>query len=81
MSSPLFRTTLLAVLVSLLFSLAHCSHIELQTRSLNTNVANNPLSGISDFHPATIAALEAVDTNEDVAICLAIKNEYHELTE
>lgn len=81
MSSLPLRTTVLAVLVCLLFNLAHCSPIELQTRNPHTSVANHPISGISDFHPASIAAYEAGDTNEDVAICLAIKNEYHDLTE
>lgn len=56
----------------------HSRDQQLDTRS---NVPNHPVSGISDFQPSTIAPYSAGDTNEDIALCLAIKDEYHDVTE
>lgn len=47
-----------------------------QQLSARSNVPNHPVSGISDFTPSSIAPYSVGDTNEDVAICLAIKDEY-----
>lgn len=78
-------TTALIVLTTLLSTLALGSPLHVHSRDhqldRRSNVPNHPISGISDFEPSTIAPYSSGDSNEDVAICLAIKDEYHDVTE
>ena len=74
-------TLALALPAAVMISIAQASPFLLQDLSPRGKVPNHPVSQISDFTPSAIAQYEAGDTNEDVAICLAIKDEYHMLTE
>ena len=79
--SQLTTTLAVALSAAVMVPIAQASPFVLPSLSSRGKVPNHPVSQISDFTPSSIAPYEAGDTNEDVAICLAIKDEYHMLTE